>query len=74
MIENLKKLSITEKQDIAISNDTENLNRLCAEILAAPILKEYRPSIYQMAEFMQLQPILTPCCNQHHIYCQCNAD
>jgi hypothetical protein len=73
-MENLKKLSINEKQDIAISNDSENLKRLCAEILNAPILNMYRPKIYEMAEYMTLQPILTPCCKQVHIYCQCNAD
>lgn len=71
---NFKPLSIEEKHEIAIANDTENLKRLCAEILSAPILKEYRPRIYQMAEFMQIGPILTPCCNSMHIYCQCNAD
>lgn len=73
-MENLKKLSIGEKHNIAISNDSENLKRLCAEILKAPILNMYRPKIYEMAEFMAIAPILTPCCNSMHIYCQCNAD
>jgi hypothetical protein len=71
---NLQFLTLQAKHEIAIANDSENLKRLCAEILAAPILKEYRPRIYQMAEFMQIGPILTPCCNAMHIYCQCNAD
>jgi hypothetical protein len=89
-MENLKKLSIKDKQDIAISNDSENLKRLCFEILAAPILNVYRPKIYEMAEFITNKLIfeeekkekkyysrlskLTSCCKQYEIYCQCNAD
>jgi hypothetical protein len=73
-MKNLEFLTLQAKHEIAIANDSENLKRLCSEILNAPILKEYRPRIYQMAEFMQIGPILTPCCNSLEIYCQCNAD
>jgi hypothetical protein len=83
---NLEKLSIDTRFIIAASNDKQNLQLLCAEILSAPILKEYRPKIYEMAERMdqkiknknevikQERSKLTPCCNLHPIFCQCNAD
>jgi hypothetical protein len=85
-MENLKKLSIEEKNAIFIYSDLQKLTLLCSEILAAPILNVYRPKIYEMAEFItdklraqeeKKQAMfynLEPCCKQPHFFCQCNAD
>lgn len=51
-MKNLKPLSIEQKNAIDTYTNLQKLTLLCDEILSAPILKTYRPRIYEMAQYM----------------------
>lgn len=72
----MENMTPNDHKRIYENSDAENLKFLCDEILAAPILKEYRPKIYNIAKInaIKKRPSLQPCCGQQSFYCQCNAD